>query len=163
MNLSYICTVLYQYNTHNVSGMDISSVDFPSISEVTLSLWVSQIMTSLGPLSDLFFSKLLYVQNFFLPLSQHCHSKKSMSLSVSVSHHSLWGKQAAMSEAALCKWPCDKDRRPPANSQQEAKDCQHPWALVAEPLVSAEPQYDWLLSHLEVWQTPHERSWVKIT
>lgn len=127
MNLSYICIVLYQYNTHNGSGMDISSVDFPSISEVILSLWVSQIMTSLGPLSGLFFSKLLYAQNFFLPLSQHCHSKKSMSLSVSVSHHSFWGKQAAMSEAALCKWPCDKDARPPANSQQETKDCQHPW------------------------------------
>lgn len=162
MNLSYICIVLYEYNIF-MSGMEISSVDFPSISEVILSLWVSQIMTSLGPLSGLFFSKLLYLENFFLPLSQHCH-KKSMSLSVSVSHHSLWGKQAAMSEAALCKWPCDKETRgllPTANKKLRTANIHE--SVVAESLLSAEPQYDWLLSHLEVWQTPHERSWVKIT
>lgn len=127
MNLSYICIVLHQYNAYNMSRMEISSVAFPSISEVIVSLWISKIMTSLGPLSGLFFSKLFYVQNFLLPLL-HYHSKKSMSLYLSVSHHSLWWKQAAMSEAALCKWPCDKDPRPPDNSQQETKDCQHPWA-----------------------------------
>lgn len=72
-----------------MSGMKISSLDFPSISEVILSLSTQNHVTLLDPLSCLFFSKLLYVQNILLRFSQHCHSKMSMSRSLSLSHHLL--------------------------------------------------------------------------
>lgn len=116
---------LHQWNIYNVFRMEISSVYFLSISGIILSLWVFKIMTLLEFLNCLFFSKLLYVQTFLLPLSKHCHCKESLSL---VSHHSLWGQQPAMSEAALWKWPCDKELRPPAKANKELRSASNLWA-----------------------------------
>lgn len=84
-------------------------------------------------------------------------------VSLSLSPHLLWGKQAAMSEAALCKWPCDKDLRPPANSQREIKTVNNQVSLTADPPIPVESCLIWLLSQLEVWQTSHVRPLVKTT
>lgn len=114
-------------NTCNMyyHGMEISSVDFLNIFEVILNILVSKIMILLDPLFILF-------QALHLKFCSSSHTTLwFQNVSLSLSSHSFWGKQAAMSEAALCKCPCDKDLKLPATSQQKIKTVNNQVSLAA--------------------------------
>lgn len=112
---------LHQWNTY-VSGIQISSAEFLNISGGHLKFVSNPNYDSVRAF-ELFiiFQVALcskYSSSSLKTLSlQRVYVSVSLCVCLCPSISLLWGKQAATSERALWQWPCDKEPRPPNNSQ----------------------------------------------